>query len=358
MAHRERLTTSAEREAFQSVKRACYAGLDSVTLRTEVARRAAGIVPFDAQSFSTTDPDTGLLTHGVGEGLSMRFVQAYLYEVYPHEEAMTTLDLVRSGRTVSTSDSHAFRDILRVEGLAHELKVLPCANGDLWGSWCLMRETGSPCFSEREMRFLRIILPHLAHGLRSAALVDRAFDQPGLTADGEPTGVIILAACGRISLRNPTATAQLDDLGDVGIGTQEIIPFAVASAVAWLRVRQESDAELRVRGRSGRWYTLRASLTEPDASGTSSTIVLIEPVTSREIAPILAQLYGLSPREREVLSLVARGEPTKRIAAQLGVSAYTVQDHVGHACEKVGVRGRKALLAKLFFDGHVPHLAG
>ena len=45
-------------------------------------------------------------------------------------------------------------------------------------------------------------------------------------------------------------------------------------------------------------------------------------------------------------------------AAQLGVSAYTVRDHVDHACEKVGVRGRKALLAKLFFDGYAPRLLG
>ena len=358
MAHRERLTTAAEREAFQSVKRACYAGLDSITLRTEIARRTAPIVPFEAHSFSTTDPDTGLLTHGVVEGLPLRFVQAYLHELYPHEEAMTTLDLVRSGQMVTPSDSRAFREILRVEGFAHELKVLPCTNGDLWGSWCLIRETSSPRFSEREMRFLRMVLPHVAHGLRSAALVDRAFDRSGSVMDGEPTGVIVLDIHGRISLRNPTATAQLDDLSDVGIGTQEIIPFAVASAVAQLRLRQEHGAELRVRGRSGRWYTLRASLAEPDASGASSTIVLIEPITLREIAPILAQLYGLSPREREVLSLVAKGEPTKRIAAQLGVSAYTVQDHVDHACEKVGVRGRKALLAKLFFDGYAPRLVG
>ena len=38
-------------------------------------------------------------------------------------------------------------------------------------------------------------------------------------------------------------------------------------------------------------------------------------------------------------------------ASRLGISAYTVQDHVDHAFDKVGVRGRRALLAKLFLDG-------
>ena len=35
------LSTTAEQQAFHGVKRVCYAGLDSVTLRTELTRRAA-----------------------------------------------------------------------------------------------------------------------------------------------------------------------------------------------------------------------------------------------------------------------------------------------------------------------------
>jgi DNA-binding CsgD family transcriptional regulator len=55
---------------------------------------------------------------------------------------------------------------------------------------------------------------------------------------------------------------------------------------------------------------------------------------------------------------VARGYSSKEIAHRLGISPYTVQDHLDHAAEKVGVRGRRALLAKLFFDGHARHLHG
>lgn len=75
-----------------------------------------------------------------------------------------------------------------------------------------------------------------------------------------------------------------------------------------------------------------------------------------EVAPILARLYGLSPREREVLALVAHSESTRAIAARLRLSSYTVQDHLDHAFDKVGVRGRRALLAKLFFDGYARDL--
>ena len=51
---------------------------------------------------------------------------------------------------------------------------------------------------------------------------------------------------------------------------------------------------------------------------------------------------------------VVRGEPTKRIAHQLGLSTHTVQDYLDKACDKVGVRGRKALVSRLFRDGFAP----
>jgi DNA-binding CsgD family transcriptional regulator len=41
----------------------------------------------------------------------------------------------------------------------------------------------------------------------------------------------------------------------------------------------------------------------------------------------------------------------------LGLSVHTAQDYLDHDCEKVGVRGRKALVAKLFRDGFGPALS-
>lgn len=97
-------------------------------------------------------------------------------------------------------------------------------------------------------------------------------------------------------------------------------------------------------------------LAEPDATGECSTVVVVQPSTPRERAAILTRLYDLSQREREVTAAVARGESTKRIAARLGVSPHTVKEHLDRACAKIGVRGRKALVAKLFFDGYAPGL--
>ncbi|HEV2149922.1 MAG TPA: helix-turn-helix transcriptional regulator [Longimicrobiaceae bacterium] len=365
------VSISQEEAVFRSVKRACYAGLDSVTLRAEVARRIARLVPYEAYSFATTDPDTGLLTHALGEGMPEGLARAYVGVVYPYEQAVLMLDRVRSGDTVAKATSELFTDVLREEGVEHELNTILCSGGDLQGFLCLLRESRSSGYDEREMRFMRRIAPHLARGLVAAATVDAAVAEQAAGVRHEMTrghagpGVVVLDAGGRVTLRNTPASAQLEDLADVGVSTGEA-PSVLVSAVALLYVRKQrpgaetddapQDAALRVRGRSGRWYTLRASATEPGAAGESCTIVTIEPVGSGEMAEILTRLYGLSPREREVLALTARGESTKAVAARLGLSVYTVQDHLGNACTKAGVRGRKALLAKLFFDGYAPAL--
>ena len=51
-------------------------------------------------------------------------------------------------------------------------------------------------------------------------------------------------------------------------------------------------------------------------------------------------LERLTPREREVLVLIARGLANKRIALELGVSEKTVKAHVGHVLAKLGVTDR------------------
>jgi DNA-binding CsgD family transcriptional regulator len=50
----------------------------------------------------------------------------------------------------------------------------------------------------------------------------------------------------------------------------------------------------------------------------------------------------LTDRERDVLRLVARGEPTRRIAGQLGISAETVETHIRSGMRKLGARTRTA----------------
>jgi NarL family two-component system response regulator LiaR len=48
----------------------------------------------------------------------------------------------------------------------------------------------------------------------------------------------------------------------------------------------------------------------------------------------------LTPREREVLELIARGFSNKHIAREMGIAEKTVKTHVGHVLAKLGVADR------------------
>jgi PAS domain S-box-containing protein len=67
----------------------------------------------------------------------------------------------------------------------------------------------------------------------------------------------------------------------------------------------------------------------------------------------LAQLGELTPREREVLSLVAFGHTSAQIAEQLVISTETVRTHVRNAMAKTGARTRAQLVAMALADRHI-----
>jgi DNA-binding NarL/FixJ family response regulator len=54
---------------------------------------------------------------------------------------------------------------------------------------------------------------------------------------------------------------------------------------------------------------------------------------------------GLSPRELEVLRLIARGRSNQQIATELFLSARTVERHVSNIYDKIGAAGKSARAA-------------
>jgi DNA-binding NarL/FixJ family response regulator len=67
--------------------------------------------------------------------------------------------------------------------------------------------------------------------------------------------------------------------------------------------------------------------------------------------PSVPDVAGLSPREVEVLRLVAAGETNQAIAAELVISDRTVARHVSNIFTKLGVGTRTAAAAYAFEHG-------
>jgi NarL family two-component system response regulator LiaR len=73
---------------------------------------------------------------------------------------------------------------------------------------------------------------------------------------------------------------------------------------------------------------------------------ILDPAVAARLVDALAQepasepVERLTPREREVLELIAQGRSNKLIARELEISEKTVKAHVGHLLEKLGVSDR------------------
>jgi DNA-binding NarL/FixJ family response regulator len=72
----------------------------------------------------------------------------------------------------------------------------------------------------------------------------------------------------------------------------------------------------------------------------SVTRRLIEEFSRRVSPEPPPGLAELTPREREVLRLLARGLSNQEIAAELVVSEHTAKTHVAHILSKLGLRDR------------------
>jgi DNA-binding NarL/FixJ family response regulator len=87
----------------------------------------------------------------------------------------------------------------------------------------------------------------------------------------------------------------------------------------------------------------------------SVTRRLIEAFAARPAAtaPSPSRLASLTPRERDILLLVARGRSNAEIAGALVVSEATVKTHVAHLLAKLGLRDRVQAVILAYETGAV-----
>lgn len=147
------------------------------------------------------------------------------------------------------------------------------------------------------------------------------------------------------------ALAQLDDPPPVLVlttfGDDDTVAAALSAGAAGFILKDAPGEELvravRLVSEGGAWL-------DPKVAGG-----VIEAYRSSALPHRAAvqRVDELTPREREVLQLIARGRSNQEIAADLVVSEATVKTHVGHVLDKLDLRDRAAAIVLAYERGLV-----
>ena len=116
-----------------------------------------------------------------------------------------------------------------------------------------------------------------------------------------------------------------------------------AAAGGSVEVVAVGDCPLRERGGAVVAAAREAMLNAAKFAGEAPISVYAELSGEIPAAQVDPELDLLTPREREVLQHIARGYMYKEIAAQLGISAKTVEAHVSAVLRKLQLSSRHEL---------------
>jgi DNA-binding CsgD family transcriptional regulator len=309
------------------------------------AERLRRDVPYDAAAWLATDPATGLpITPTV---LENRPCQLPWRLEFTADDVNRFGDLARGSfpagalRLATEGEprrSARYRGVLRPQGFDDELRAVLPAGGCVWGLVSLLRTRGAPPFSAEDCGRVAELAAPLGAELRQ--LMRLLLDPPQDGPDAGPGMLVFDAEGGLVSLNDDAAT-WLEDLGGA-------LPEVVVATLN--RACATGQARTRARGASGRWLVCHASCLREVDGHPGETALVIEPATAAELAPLIAEVYELSVREREIAELIAHGCGTAEIAERLHLSPHTVRDHIKASFEKLGVSTRGQLVAQLFGD--------
>jgi DNA-binding CsgD family transcriptional regulator len=237
-----------------------------------------------------------------------------------------------------------YADYYRRLGIEHQMGVALSARAPLAVGLALSRH--APDFSPRERALLDLLAPHLRQAYDNAAAVSRLgrrLAAAEVALEASDRAFVVLSPGGGMGMAGGLAARWLDEYfgrprRDRGL-PEELRRWIDRQSAEPAGTPAEARRPLvRMRG------TRRLAIWLLDR-GDARMLLLHERDTMSR--PKAVEAAGLSPREAEVLALVATGRGNREVAAVLGSRPRTVGKHLERIYAKLGVGSRTAAVACL-----------
>jgi DNA-binding NarL/FixJ family response regulator len=193
--------------------------------------------------------------------------------------------------------------------------------------------------------------PVVRDGLRGMFAGDPDFDVVGEAADGGEAVAVVGAVTPDVVLMD----LRMPHVDGVAAITKLRENGSTARILVLTTYDTDSDVLPAIKaGATGYLLkdTPRSELVRAVRSAARGEAVLSPSVATRLLGQVRAPgSEALSPRELEVLNLIARGSTNKEAAAKLFISEATVKTHLLHVYAKLGVNDRAAAVAAAFERG-------
>ena len=200
-------------------------------------------------------------------------------------------------------------------------------------------------FTERERALVNRLHPHLVQAFRNTASLNRlSRDVDGLIAmlEGPTSSVIVLAGDGCVKRWTEQGRNWIAQYCRTPFPAQtDRLPECFADwyrrqlALVARETLSPTPRDLLIVDKDGRQLTVRLI---PDHFRDEHLLLLNEKRGDTSWSTLAE--YGLTPRESEVLAWVAKGKTNAEVGVILEMSDRTVQKHLEHIFQKLGVETR------------------
>lgn len=193
------------------------------------------------------------------------------------------------------------------------------SQGDPMGMLGFHRPRQDKDFTDLDKEIIGILAPHLSRAIHNINLLETITSTQGI-------GMIVIGQDGVPPFINDEAKRALNgrpisSIPDPGFSIEPII--------------FKSEAGV---------YRVRTLIQDHGSKGKT---ILLEPIPAEHDHTSRLFNFGLTKREQEIAVMVTRGLSNREIADRLFICEQTVKDHLRRIFEKVKIRSRCELVAKI-----------